>query len=171
MNKLALAWNNITLSLFSMKFFWCSDEIKFIISPKASFARNTRFSKIQYLFAIKLDTNRTNAFANSFIPWLLERGTCFPRPSFRLHIYNLHSFNIHRYLKKKKKKKKKKRNKPFKLNYSIGNPKSQKYLKMIFQSINLNQILFVSFYNLELDDTQLKAKISLLYVLPLRFTS
>ena len=54
------------LSLFYRCF--CSDEIKSILPPKASFARNTRFSKSQHLYALKLDTNRTNAFANSFIP-------------------------------------------------------------------------------------------------------
>ena len=47
--------------------FHCSEEIKPIIDNKASFARNTRFSNIQKPFRIKLDTNRTNTFANSFI--------------------------------------------------------------------------------------------------------
>ena len=41
---------------------FCSDEIKSIIPPNASFARNTRFSKIQHPYALKLDTNRTNSF-------------------------------------------------------------------------------------------------------------
>lgn len=36
-------------------------------SPKASFARNTRFSNIQHPFAITLVTNLTNAFANMYI--------------------------------------------------------------------------------------------------------
>ena len=45
----------------------CSDEIKLIIAPKASFGRNTQFLNIQHPFAIKLDTNQTNAFAMSFI--------------------------------------------------------------------------------------------------------
>ena len=31
----------------------CSDEIKSIIPPKVSFARNTRFSKIQHPYALK----------------------------------------------------------------------------------------------------------------------
>ena len=63
-----------------------SDEIKSIISPKASFSWNTRFTKIQHPYAHKLDTNRTNAFANSFTLWLLETGTLFPCPSSQLHI-------------------------------------------------------------------------------------
>ena len=56
------------LSLF-YRFYhgFCSDEIKSIIPQKASFARNMRFSKIQHPYALKLDTNRTNAFANTFI--------------------------------------------------------------------------------------------------------
>ena len=57
------------LSLFYRYYHgFCSDEIKSIILPKASFARNTRFSKIQHRYALKLDTNPTSAFANSFIP-------------------------------------------------------------------------------------------------------
>ena len=47
---------------------FCFDEIKSIIPPKASFARNTRFCKIQHPYALKLDTDHTNAFANSFVP-------------------------------------------------------------------------------------------------------
>ena len=54
-----------TLSLFYTYYHgFCSDEIKSIIPPKTAFARNTRFSKIQHPYALKLDTNRTNAFAN-----------------------------------------------------------------------------------------------------------
>ena len=57
------------LSLFYRYYHgFCSDEIKSIIPPKASSARNTRFFNIQHPYALKLDTNRTNAFANSFIP-------------------------------------------------------------------------------------------------------
>ena len=46
----------------------CSVEMKSIITPKAVFTRNTRFSNAQHPFAVKLDKNRTSAFANSFIP-------------------------------------------------------------------------------------------------------
>ena len=69
----------------------CSDEIKSIIPPKASFRRNTRFSKTQHPYALKLDTNRTNAFVNSFIlmtsrDWNSLPPTVFPTT------YNLKSF-------------------------------------------------------------------------------
>ena len=46
----------------------CSDVIKSIIPPKASFfARNTRFSMIQHTYPLNLDPTRTNAFAISSI--------------------------------------------------------------------------------------------------------
>ena len=46
--------------------------------PKVLFVRNTRFSKGQHPFAVKLDKNRTNALAKSFIPMT----TGFLSPSF-----------------------------------------------------------------------------------------
>lgn len=50
--------------------------IKRKIPPKASIARN-----IQHPFAIKLDTNRTNNFTNSFIPMTSrDMETTFPPP-------------------------------------------------------------------------------------------
>ena len=52
-------------------------------------------SYIQHLFAIKLDTNRTNAFANLFIPMNFS-GTRVPRPSSWLHI--TFKTRNHRYL-------------------------------------------------------------------------
>ena len=45
----------------------CSVELKSIIPPKSLFTRNTRFWNAQHPFAVKLDKNRTSAFANSFI--------------------------------------------------------------------------------------------------------
>ena len=89
------------LSLFYRYYHgFCSDEIKSIIPPKASFAWNTRFSKIQHPYALKLGTNRTRAFANSFIPmtsrdWNSLPSTVFPTT------YNLQFFktSIHRYLR------------------------------------------------------------------------
>ena len=89
------------LSLFYRYYHgFCSDEIKSIIPPKASFARNTRLSKIQHPYALKLDTNSTNAFAFSFIPitsrdWNSHPSAVFPTT------YNLQSFkaSIHKYLR------------------------------------------------------------------------
>ena len=65
-----------------------------IIPPMASFARNTRLSSIQHPYAFKLDTNRTNAFTNSFIPktsrdWNSLPPTVFPAT------YNLQSFKTY----------------------------------------------------------------------------
>ena len=67
--------------------------------PKALFTRNTRFSNVQHPFAVKLDKNRTSAFANSFIPltsrdWNSLPATVFPAT------YNLQLFKtrIHRHL-------------------------------------------------------------------------
>ena len=81
---------------------FCSDEIKSIIPPKASFARNTRFSKIQHPYALKLDTNRTNAFAfaNSFIPMTSRDWNSFPHTVFPT-TYNLQSFknSSYRYIR------------------------------------------------------------------------
>ena len=78
---------------------FCSDEIESRILLKASFARNTQLSNTQHPNALKLDTNRTNAFPNSFIPttsrdWNSLTPTVFPAT------YNLQSFKtrIHRYL-------------------------------------------------------------------------
>ena len=78
---------------------FCSDEINSIIPPKASFARNTRFSKSQHPKALKLDTNRTNAFANSFIP-MTSRDWCYLPPTVFPVTYNLQSFKTrnHEYL-------------------------------------------------------------------------
>ena len=77
----------------------CSVELKSIIPPKALFTRNTRFSNAQHTFAVKLDKNRTSAFANSFIPmtprdWKSLPATVFPAT------YNLQRFKtrIHRHL-------------------------------------------------------------------------
>ena len=42
-----------------------NNEIKSIIPPKASFVG---FSMTQHPYVLKLDTNRSNTFANSFIP-------------------------------------------------------------------------------------------------------
>ena len=77
----------------------CSVELKSIIPPKALFTRNTRFSNAQHPFPVKLDKNRTNAFANSFIPmtsrdWNSLSVTVFPAT------YNLQLFKtrIHRHL-------------------------------------------------------------------------
>ena len=77
----------------------CSVELKSIILPKALFSRTTRFSNAQHPFAVKLDKNRTSAFANSFIPmtsrdWNSLPATVFPAT------YNLQLFKpcIHRHL-------------------------------------------------------------------------
>ena len=88
------------LSLFYRYYHgFCSDEIKSIIPPNASFVRNTRFSKIQRPYALKLDTNRTNTFANSFIPMASRDWNSLP-PTVFPTTYNLQSFksSIHRYL-------------------------------------------------------------------------
>ena len=76
---------------------YCSDEIKSIIPPKAWFARN---SKTQHPYALKLDTNRTNAFTNSFIPMTSRDWNSLP-PTVFPTTYNLQSFktSIHRYLR------------------------------------------------------------------------
>ena len=63
----------------------CSDDIQSIIPSKASFARNTRFSMIQHHYAIKLETNRTNAFANS-IPMTSRDWNLLPPSVFLIHI-------------------------------------------------------------------------------------
>ena len=77
----------------------CSVELKSIITPKTVFTRNTRFSNAQHPFAVKLENNRTSAFANSFIPmtsrdWNSLPATVFPAT------YNLQLFKTHidRYL-------------------------------------------------------------------------
>ena len=69
-----------------------SDEIKSIISPKASFSWNTRFTKIQHPYAHKLDTNRTKAFANSLIPMTSRDWNSLLRPSSQ----QLITFNLSR---------------------------------------------------------------------------
>ena len=71
-----------------------SKEIKSIIPLKASFVRNTRFSRTQHPHALKLDTNRTNAFANSFIPMTSIDWNSLPLTVFSA-TYNLQSFKIH----------------------------------------------------------------------------
>ena len=89
-----------TLSLYYRYYHGvCSVELKSIISPKALFTRNTRFSNAQHPFAVKLDKNRTSAFANSFIPmtsrdWDSLPATVFPATC------NLQLFKtrIHRHL-------------------------------------------------------------------------
>ena len=89
------------LSLFYRYYHgFCFDEIKSIIPPKASFARNTRFSKIQHSNALKLDINQTNAFANSFIPMTSRDWNSLP-PTVFPTTYNLQSFktSTHRYLR------------------------------------------------------------------------
>ena len=107
LDSLALRRSVSALSFFYRYYHGlCCDEIKSIIPPKASFARNTRFSKIQHPYALKSDTNRRNAFSNSFIPltsrhlelnldiWNSLRPSVFPAT------YNLQSFKIqiHKYL-------------------------------------------------------------------------
>ena len=79
----------------------CSVKPKSIIPPNALFTRNTRFSNSQHPFAVKLDKNRTSAFANSFIPmtsrdWNSLSATVFPAT------YNLQLFKtrIHRHLQR-----------------------------------------------------------------------
>ena len=85
----------------------CSVELKSIIPPKAPFTRNTRLSNAQHPFAVKLEKNRTSAFANSIIPiWPPETGTRFQPPSFpRLiscsclrpaPINTFHSYSVHK---------------------------------------------------------------------------
>ena len=89
------------LSLFHRYYHgYCSDEIKSIIPPKASFARNTRFSKIQHPYALKLDTYRTNVFANSFIH-MTSREWNSLSPTVFTATYNHQSpkTRIHRYLR------------------------------------------------------------------------
>ena len=84
------------LSLFYRYYYgFCSDKIKSIIPPKASFERNTRFSKIKHPYALKLDTNRTSAFAMTSRDWNFLPPTVFSIA------YNLQSFktSIHRYLR------------------------------------------------------------------------
>ena len=92
-----------TISALSLYYIYyhgvCSVELKSIISPKALFTRNTRFSNAQHPFAVKLDKNRTSAFTNSFIPmtsrdWNSLPATVFPAT------YNLQLFKtrIHRHL-------------------------------------------------------------------------
>ena len=78
-NSLAHCRTVSALSFF-YRYYNCYDEFGLIITPKASFLRNTQFPKVQHTVAVKLDTNRTNVFANSFIPmttrdWNLLTGT------------------------------------------------------------------------------------------------
>ena len=77
----------------------CSVELKSIISPKALFTRNTRFSSAQHPFAVKSDKNRTSAFANSFIPMTSRDWNSLPATVFTA-TYNLQLFktHMHRYL-------------------------------------------------------------------------
>ena len=74
-------------------------ELKSIISPKAVFTRNMRFSNAQHPFAVKLDKNRTSAFANSFIPMTSRDWNTPPAPvspaTYNLQLFKTH---IHRYL-------------------------------------------------------------------------
>ena len=79
----------------------CSVELKSSILSKAFFTRKTRFSNAQHPFAVKLDKNRTSAFANYFIPltcrdWNSLPATIFPAT----YNYNLQLFKtrIHRHL-------------------------------------------------------------------------
>ena len=87
------------LSLYYRYYGVCSVELKSIISPKALFIRNTRFSNAKHPFAVKLDKNRTSAFVNSFVPmtsrdWNSLPATVFPETC------NLQLFKtrIHRHL-------------------------------------------------------------------------
>ena len=66
---------------------FCSNDLKYIILPKALFVNNTRFPNNQHLFAVKLDNNRTNAFAKSFIPMPSRAWNQFPATVF-LATYN-----------------------------------------------------------------------------------
>ena len=77
----------------------CSVELKSIIPPKAVFTRNTRFSNAQHPFPVKLNKNRTSAYANSFIPLTSRDWNSLPATVF-LATYNLQLFktHIHRYL-------------------------------------------------------------------------
>ena len=77
----------------------CSVELKSIIPPKAPFTRNTRFSNAQHPFAVKLDKNRTSAFAYSFIPMTPRDCNSLPATVFPA-TYNPHLFKtrIHRHL-------------------------------------------------------------------------
>ena len=69
LDSLAHRRSGYALSLFYRYYHViCSDEIKSIIPPKASFARNTRFSKIQQPYALKLDTNRTKRIRQLVCP-------------------------------------------------------------------------------------------------------
>ena len=89
------------LSLFYRYYHdFSSDKIKSIITPKASFAQNSRFSMIQPSYALKLDTNRTNAFDNLFISMTSRDSNSLPTTVFP-STYNLQSFKtrIHRYLR------------------------------------------------------------------------
>ena len=72
-------WPHQNVSIYFYRHYHgvCFDEIKSTIPPKASFARNTLFSKIQHPYA-KLDTNRTNAFVNSFIPMTSKDWNSLP---------------------------------------------------------------------------------------------
>ena len=69
----------------------CSDEITSLIPPTASYARSIRFSMIEHPYALKLDTNRTNVFANTFIPMTSGDWNSFSLSVFPA-TYNLQSF-------------------------------------------------------------------------------
>ena len=90
-----------TISALSLFYYHdlCSVEMKSIIPPKALFTRNTRFSNAKHPFAVKLDNNRTSAFANSVIPITLRDGNSLPATVFPA-TYNLQLFKTrtHRYL-------------------------------------------------------------------------
>ena len=77
----------------------CSVQLKSIIPPKALFTRNMRFLNSQHPFAVKLDKNRTSAFATSFIPmtprdWSSLPDTVFPA-AYNLQLFKTH---IHKHL-------------------------------------------------------------------------
>ena len=72
------------------KYYIVSKKKKSISPPKASFARNTQFSKIQHPSSLKLDINRTNTFANSFIPMTSRDWNSLPLFVFPASVFQDH---------------------------------------------------------------------------------
>ena len=77
----------------NVKVVWRPHHMFFFLSLDYDIHNNT-----QHPFSMKLDTNRTNAFANSFILMTSRDWNSLFRPSCRLHITWSQSFKIHRYL-------------------------------------------------------------------------
>ena len=73
---------------YQIQVFWCSDELKSIIPPKARFTRSTRFAYSQHSFAVKLEKCRTTSFPNTFVP-LTSRNWNSPPASIFPSTYNL----------------------------------------------------------------------------------